>query len=101
MKKSKKGIEAAWNTVIYALLAVILILAIWFIFKSGTGKGLANIITIGDDAKNQALGNKCKVFFSGNYCLKEGECKEGYDSRSGFNDCDGKNCCVKNDIPQS
>jgi len=82
----KKRGQITWNMLVYAALALLVLVFVGIIFSNTVRDQVKAMLSIGSEATQAAEGEKCQSLFSGQVCKET--CEEGYIQVSGsFEDC--------------
>ena len=72
--KSKKGDFLVMDNIIIAVLDLLALIVLIFIFRSFIFENSDRIKKIGSEAEEQARGEKCRTFFGNRMCIEQGKC---------------------------
>ena len=93
----KKG-DLSIQTIIVAILGLLVLIVLAFIFRDQITKAASNYFSIGKDATDSAQGNKCvSILTAGNHkCADkcDGEWHE-LNTATKWTDCKERKCCEK------
>jgi len=99
---AKKGM--ALETVVTAILALIVLVVLAYVFRDQIGNAAGSIFKIGKEGEEGATGKRCITLVTstsrkcGDDCSKlEGTWREVFPSGDKFEDCLAKHCCERVD----
>jgi|GEM_PF-7071788 len=91
---NKKATELTMQTVVIAVLCLVILAILIFVFGGQVRKSLSGYNAIADQSENQTRGETCGGFFNDYQCFAK--CPDGY-SASSMKGCSGSTpqCCKK------
>jgi len=91
---NKKATELTMQTIVIAVLCLVILFILIFIFRDQVGRQLSGYNLIAQQSENQSRGETCGGFFNDYQCFAK--CPDGY-SISNMKGCTGSTpvCCKK------